>query len=104
MTFSDATDTLQTAPVRSRLRWRILSLLAGAITVATAACNGGLPMPSRDVAQGQSMLDLADALNQIREQSAGLQEQIDSLRDVVARQDTIIRQLALTAGITFKPQ
>jgi prefoldin subunit 5 len=71
--------------------------------VALAACNGALPSPSRDAAQGQNMLDLADALNQIREQSAGLQEQVDSLRGVVLSQDSVIRQLAATAGIAIKP-
>lgn len=74
-----------------------------AISVALAACNGALPSPSRDASQGQMMMDLAEALNQMRDQSAGLQDQLDSLREVVYHQDTIIRQLALSAGMTMPP-
>ena len=78
--------------------------MAGVIAVLLAACNGGLPTPSRDAAQGQAMMDIAEALNQIRDQNAGLQEQVDSLRQVAYKQDTIIRQLAISAGIVVKPQ
>jgi hypothetical protein len=70
-----------------------------ALAVLLAGCDGALPSPNRDVSQGQTMLDLAEALNQIRDQGASLQDQVDSLRDVIVRQDTIIRQLALNAGI-----
>lgn len=45
------------------------------------------------------MLDLTEALNAIRDQSASLQDQVDSLRGVIVRQDTVLRQLALAAGI-----
>jgi hypothetical protein len=79
-----------------RRRALLLSLIVP--TVAIAACNA-VPTPGRDVNQGQMMLDLNEALNSIRDQSASLQDQVDSLREVVVRQDTIIRQLALTAGI-----
>jgi hypothetical protein len=68
------------------------------LAVGTAGCNA-VPTPSRDINQGQMMLDLTEALNAIRDQSASLQDQVDSLRDVIVRQDTVIRQLALSAGI-----
>jgi hypothetical protein len=80
-----------------RQRLGFLALLLA--VVATAGCSGALPSPSRDVNQGQMMLDLTEALNAIRDQSASLQDQVDSLRDVIVRQDTVLRQLALTAGI-----
>lgn len=80
-------------------RRRALLLALIIPVVGIAACNGAMPTPGRDVNQGQMMLDLTEALNSIRDQSASLQDQVDSLRDVVVRQDTIIRQLALTAGI-----
>lgn len=85
--------------VSNQLRQRawLLALIVPVVTIA--ACNGAMPTPGRDVNQGQMMLDLNEALNSIRDQSASLQDQVDSLRDVVVRQDTIIRQLALTAGI-----
>lgn len=84
-------------------RHRRFLVLAVALAVLGAACGGGLPTPGKDVAQGQNMLDIADALNSLRDQNAGLQEQVDSLRDLVFRQDTVLRQLAATAGITMKP-
>lgn len=103
MTGTDGTDTLPIVR-RAHQRRRQTVLLVAAINVAAAGCGGGLPTPSRDAAQAQTMLDLAETLNQIRDQSAGLQEQVDSLRGIVARQDTVIHQLALAAGISIKPQ
>lgn len=104
MTDGRVTDCLKGRPIVARrptpgLRPRValLTLLAG--VVAAASCSGGLPTPGRDVNQGQMMLDLAEALNSIRDQNAGLQDQVDSLRDVIVRQDTVLRQLALNAGI-----
>ena len=88
------------------VRWRTRRIVAMggiAVTVLLAACSGALPMPSRDASQGETMLDLADALNQIRDQSASLQDQLDSLRDVVYQQDTVIRKLALAAGVPVPP-
>lgn len=99
----DGSDTLQTVLTRSGRRRRTGALTIGGIALLAAACNGGLPTPSRDVAQGQAMLDLAETLNQIRDQSANMQDQVDSLRQIVAKQDTIIRQLANAAGIVAKP-
>lgn len=90
-------------PVMGWRSRRILTLGAVALAVSLAACNGVIPSPSREGAQGQMMLDLADVLNQIRDQSAGLQDQIDSLRDVVYQQDTVIRKLALAAGVPVPP-
>ncbi|MEP6833125.1 MAG: hypothetical protein ABJB74_07005 [Gemmatimonas sp.] len=81
-------------------------MLTLSVVVAAAvlgACNGALPTPSREAAQGQMMLDLSDALNQIRDQSASLQDQMDSLREVVYQQDTVIRKLALAAGVPVPP-
>lgn len=86
--------------------WRVRRAAAvGLFTsaVVLGACNSVLPTPGADAAQGQVMMDLAETLNQIRDQSAGLQDQVDSLRQVVLRQDTIIRQLALTAGVPLPP-
>ena len=40
----------------------------------------------------------------VRAQSAGLQEQVDGLREIIARQDTVIHQLALAAGTAIKPE
>lgn len=110
MTEGDATHSVPVsgAPNRSSMPvgWRtrrLLALGAFATVVVLGACNGALPSPSRDASQGQMMLDLADALNQMRDQSASLQDQLDSLREVVYQQDTVIRKLALAAGIPVPP-
>ncbi len=49
------------------------------------------------------MLDLSNALNQLREENAQMQAQIDSLRFAMAYQDTIIRQLANGANVSMRP-
>ncbi|MBC8089895.1 MAG: hypothetical protein H7Z40_21760 [Phycisphaerae bacterium] len=98
-----ATDNIQvpqkTLSRTSGFRQRSALLALVIAVVAAAGCSGAMPTPGRDVNQGQMMLDLTEALNSIRDQSASLQDQVDSLRDVVVRQDTVLRQLALNAGI-----
>ncbi len=80
-------------------------LLIGALLVAAAgACKGGNLAVGTDVSTAQAMLDLGQNLVQLREDDALLQAQIDSLRGVVAYQDTILRQLAATAGVSLRPQ
>jgi len=49
------------------------------------------------------MLELGNAVSQIREDNALLQAQIDSLRESMAYQDTIIRQLAVLSNVTMRP-
>lgn len=61
-----------------------------------------MPTPTSDMASGQAVLDLGMQLVQMREDNAALQAQIDSLRGVVAYQDTVVRQLAATAGIPVR--
>ncbi|HEX5076945.1 MAG TPA: hypothetical protein VFW03_27295 [Gemmatimonadaceae bacterium] len=48
----------------------------------------------------EQIIQLGDGLNDLRQDNAALQQQVDSLRLVVARQDTIIRQLANLAGVS----
>lgn len=99
-------EILLRTPSLFHARWRVrraAAVGAFASAVVMGACNGVLPAPGADAAQGQVMMDLAETLNQIRDQGAGLQDQVDSLREVVLRQDTIIRQLALTAGVPLPP-
>ena len=42
---------------------------------------------------------MADELNASRQQAADLQAQMDSLRTVVAKQDTLLTRLAGMAGV-----
>jgi hypothetical protein len=68
-----------------------------------AGCSGGIPTPTSDINSGQAVMDLGNAIIQLREDNAMLQAQIDSLRGAAAYQDTIVRQLAATAGVSMRP-
>lgn len=48
------------------------------------------------------MLDLGAIVVDLREENAMLQMQIDSLRGVVVYQDSIVRQLAASAGVRMR--
>lgn len=57
---------------------------------------------SSDISQGELMLQLSDALNGIRSENADLQEQVDSLRRVVVRQDSLLVRLAEFTGVSLR--
>ena len=71
------------------------TLAVGLACLALAGC----PASPADVNTAQQLTDIADAMNALRQDNAILQDQIDSLRTVAARQDTIIARLAAQAGI-----
>ena len=72
---------------------RAVAILA--IVAFATAC----PASRADVALSEQVIQLGDGLNDLRQENAVLQQQVDSLLIVVARQDTIIRQLANLAGM-----
>ncbi|HEU4631410.1 MAG TPA: hypothetical protein VFS08_16780 [Gemmatimonadaceae bacterium] len=92
-------------PRRSRSRSRRLAgLLPFAAMACLAAVAGCVRLPEDDtISQGQLLLELSDALSELRGQDAMLQEQIDSLRVVVARQDTLLARLANATGVPVSP-
>ena len=47
----------------------------------------------------EQIVQLGDGLNDLRQENAVIQQQVDSLITVVAKQDTVIRQLANLAGV-----
>jgi hypothetical protein len=65
------------------------------LTLGCTAC----PASKADVAMSEQIIQLGDGLNDLRQENAALQQQVDSLRLVVVRQDTVIRQLANLAGV-----
>ena len=69
-------------------------------------CFAGCSRPdtTATVSTGQALIELSDAVNDVRQETAVLQEQIDSLRLVVARQDSLVTRLALTAGVPLPPR
>jgi hypothetical protein len=79
---------------RSRLL-ALRSLTLGGWVLGGLACID----PSAQQNTSQALVDLGDQLNAFRQDNAVLQQQVDSLSLVVARQDTLLRRLATMAGI-----
>ena len=67
------------------------------------AVSGCLPATEKDFQMVQTITDMSDAVNEIRQLSYDLQDRVDSLVMVVARRDTTIRQLANLAGVSMPP-
>ena len=68
-----------------------------ALILICTAC----PASRADVAISEQIIQLGDGLNDLRQDNAALQQQVDSLREVVAKQDTVIRQLAVTGLLAW---
>ncbi len=65
--------------------------------VILGACGG--PTTSGDTTLAETLIEMSDALTAVREETALLQAQVDSLREQMARQDTLLRRLASMAGM-----
>lgn len=89
------------AAVITSARLSLALTLAAALSVTS--CSGTLPSPNSDMSVAEAMRDIGDALGQLREDNAFVLAQVDSLRGVVAYQDTIIRQLAAQANVPVRP-
>ena len=75
--------------------------LAAAL-LAAAGCTE-LPSPSA-MSSGEVMLEMTQAIEGLRDENVYLQTQVDSLREAVARQDTLITRLATTNGLVLPPR
>ena len=67
--------------------------------VAALASVAGCRSPQSDTYLLEQLKQMADELNASRQQAADLQAQMDSLRIVVAKQDTLLTRLAGMAGV-----
>lgn len=76
---------------------RIVRRILVVALASLAACGG--PLTSGDTTLAETLIDMTDALVAVREETALLQVQVDSLREQVARQDTVLRRLASMAGM-----
>jgi hypothetical protein len=65
------------------------------VILAVVGCRS----PKADAAIAEQLQQMADELNAVRQDNAATVEQLDSLRLLVARQDTLLRQLAGMAGV-----
>ncbi|HEU4564790.1 MAG TPA: hypothetical protein VFS05_09085 [Gemmatimonadaceae bacterium] len=61
------------------------------------------PQAAREAAFAQDIVNLGDAVTSLQQENAVLQTQLDSLQRVVARQDTLLRQIAGLAGVPVRP-
>jgi hypothetical protein len=71
-----------------------------ALGVGTSSCRD----PRAEANIAQAMTDVGTQLSAMQQDYAILQSQVDSLRGVVARQDTIIVRLASMAGLPIAPR
>lgn len=74
-----------------------------ALVGLVVGASGCLPATERDFEMAQTINEMADAVNEIRQLSYELQDRVDSLTIVVARRDTVIRRLANLAGVSMPP-
>lgn len=63
--------------------------------LAAAGCRN----PQADALIAEQMRDIGDEVNNTRQETADMRQAIDSLRLIVARQDTLLRQIASMAGV-----
>jgi hypothetical protein len=73
-------------------------LLVATALVGAVACYED---PQQKLDQMQQLIDIGDALNQLGMQTSELQGTVDSLRMVIARQDTVIYRMANVTGIPY---
>lgn len=78
-------------------RFRPLRLLALAV-----ALGGCYQDPEVAMDQQQLLTDLGDSMNELALQTAELTAQLDSLKGVIARQDTLIYRMANVTGIPYQ--
>lgn len=60
--------------------------------------------PRAEANIAQAMVDVGTQISQMQQDYSALQNEVDSLRTVVARQDTIITRLASLAGLPLQPR
>lgn len=75
----------------------LIALLA---CVAVASCRD----PRAEANIAEAMVQVGTEISSLHQDYATLQNQVDSLRSVVARQDTIITRLAALANMPLPPR
>lgn len=57
--------------------------------------------PTADADLAQQLQEMGDAISETRGEAAMLRSELDSLRGVISRQDTVLRQLSSMAGVQY---
>ena len=74
--------------------FRVLSLAA-----IPCAAGGCVTNPKAEALRQQQMIEFGDAINEVRVNVGEMAATLDSLRSIVARQDTTIARLANVTGV-----
>ncbi len=69
---------------------------------AVVALGGCYQDPEERIAQQQLVQDMTDAVNQLGMQVSELQVTVDSMRAIVAKQDTAIYRMANVTGVPYQ--
>ncbi len=72
------------------------------LAAALLLCAACYQDPNAQLDQMQEQVDLADTMNELANRTSELQFTLDSLRQIVARQDTTIARLANLAGVPYQ--
>ena len=83
-------------PFAARWNARLLKVVFCVCVLSVTAC---VPSPQAEASRAQQMIEMSDAVTQLRQQTADLQGAIDSLKLVLAKQDTTNARLANVTGI-----
>ena len=83
-------------PFAVQLNVRLLKAAFYAGVLSLTAC---VSSPQAEASRAQQMIEMSDAVTQLRQQTADLQGAIDSLKLVLAKQDTTNARLANVTGI-----
>jgi hypothetical protein len=89
------TIPLPSGPLRARARRTVLRATLTPMFLLLGSCRS----PQADAFIVEQIRQIGEELNVARQQEAQLQADLDSLRTVVARQDTLLTRLAGMAGI-----
>lgn len=73
-------------------------LIAGLALLGASACMS----PRQQAVIAQELTDAADQIGDLRGDVAQLQSDVDSLKLVVAHQDTLIRRIAAVNGVPIQ--
>ena len=70
-----------------------------ALAAVVPAFTSCVTSPKAEAARQQQMLELSDAVNDLRVATSELGSTVDSLRTVIAKQDTTLARLANVTGV-----
>ena len=77
---------------------RIIVAAVAIAAVASTSCRD----PRAEANIAQAMTEVGTTISLLQQDYSLLQNEMDSLKQVVARQDTVIRQLATLAGVQMR--